>query len=114
MGPKAPHLGSPFCHHEGRHKRWEFLNWCTFRFRSTPSSFFPTHKIGFGAGGHFCICFTHFLDFQRFCVWGNCTNPGNKKMISVGCWVGGALALRAQRQPYGPNDNPIGPDITPI
>ena len=60
--------GSPFCHHEGRHKRWEFLNRCNFRFRSTPSSFFPTQQIGFGAVGHcwtffdvLCMCFLFFF-----------------------------------------------------
>ena len=55
--------GSPFCHHEGRHKRWEFLNRCTFRFRSTPSFFCPTQKIGFGAGGRFCTILYNFSDF---------------------------------------------------
>ena len=55
--------GSPFCRHEGRHKRWVFLNWCTFRFRSTPSFFFPTQQIGFGAGGRFWTFFDIFSDF---------------------------------------------------
>ena len=78
--------GSPFCHHEGRHKRWEFLNRCTFRFRSTPSSLFPTQKIGFGAAGRFWTFFGLFRPFFRlfrvFFVGGTCANPGKKKV----CW----------------------------
>ena len=99
--------GSPFCHHEGRRKRWGFLNWCTFRFRSTPSSFFPTQQIGFGAGGRFRTFFDNFHVFYRFCFGGDVTNPGKTKVLSIGRWVVGPW-------PYGPNDNPIGPYTTPI
>ena len=129
-----PEEGSPFCHQKGRRESREFLNRCTFRFRSTPSSFVPTKKIGFGAAGHFWTFFRPFSIFFSFVsvptnrfwgrrtflelfrlfsrflavfCWGGPHTSWKQKMLSVGRWVGGALALRAQRQPYGPNDNPI-------
>ena len=59
--------GSPFCHHEGPCKRWEFLNRCTFRFRSTPSFFFPTKQIGVGTDGPFCSSFELSNKKHIFC-----------------------------------------------
>ena len=102
--------GSPFCHHEGRRKRWEFLNRCTFRFRSTPSSFFPTQQIGFGAAGRVCS----IVEFSRHVFHccpvfflGERRKSRGKKSALHRPPGGRALALWAQRQPYGPNDNPI-------
>ena len=112
LGGSAPQPiffeGSPFCHQKGRRKRWEFLNRCTFRFRSTPSSFFSTQQIGFGAAGHFCSIFEflrHFVPFvSRFCFFGTPKILG-KKTISIGQGLVGPW-------PYGPNDNPKGPTTT--
>ena len=103
---RAKREGSPLCHHEGRHKRWEFLNWCTFRFRSTPSSFFPTQQIGFGADDLF-NSFLNFLTNIFFFVffWGT-PNIIKKKKQSAGCQ--GLVGP----WPYGPNDNPKGPTTT--
>ena len=64
--------GLPFCHQKGRRESWEFLNRCTFRFRSTPSSFFPTQKSVLGPVDLF-VPFLSFHDmffiFPVF-VWG--------------------------------------------
>ena len=92
----------PFCHHEGPCKRWEFLNRCNFRFRSTPSSLFPTHKIGFGAAGCFSTfvgIFRHvFFVFRVFCPGGR--HKSWKNNFALRRPLGSrALALRAQGQP---------------
>ena len=100
--------GSPFCHHEGRRKRWEFLNRCTFRFRSTPSSFFPTQKIGFGAAGPFFSSFElsnkKYIMFPVF-FWGNAQNPKKKNNLrgAKGWWGPG---------PMGPTTTHRGDDKT--
>ena len=50
-----------FCHHEGPYKRWEFLNPCIFRLRSTPSSSCLVKQIGFRGLWTFLIFFLKFL-----------------------------------------------------
>ena len=47
-----------------------------------------------------------------FCFWGT-AKILEKKVFWYSRCVGWALALRAQRQPYKPNDNPIGPYMGP-
>ena len=91
-------------------------------FQIEPVIFFSDpNKLVLGPVDVFGPFLTYFAFFSGFLL-GDCTNPGNKKMISIGRWVGGALALRAQRQPYRALYNPYralyralwGPILGPV